>query len=622
MLFILAAFIRHTIQMVITLGLIKLAELVLFPLLNRTIEEVAKAFGVDEETAKDIAANEFLIFAEQVGVGILALKTKLPTIIAERLGFTSKGFSLRKLPTELETRVRAQRAGIQLPRGGTTAKLTPTAAEVARNTGQRIQDISRIATAITAIVGLPFVAAIALGQWVDFGNWNSGAYQKRMQRVLAKVTFGLLVPDPEYAKARVTSPEVFDKVWNAYKLEGAVGINDPYKLQSVPFTRENFIELVDTLGAKLLLDNKTVSAKAVIAATQTLMVFAPETGREPSAGEALAAGVAIPRPTARAPGGTIAQGTFGAEIPLEFAQAEMIKDFASLASLAREALFAFWRALPGGVVFDIKLQTSYIDKRGIRRVAGRQTQQVSVSATGEPRFKTLVNRFAVIDIYALTAPGKRVKIDQVVLGPTDAFGLTTGVTEFAALESELREQVAEIPALPEVPELPAPAAPPAVAAPPAAAPVAPPVIAPVGETTFFVEPERLEFIMRTGATSGLIFNELIELRNGVWVRSRDGARVITSQLPAVPPAAPPAAPAAPKLNQISPRVVFVNVDVLMVRSGPATSFPLAGTQRLVRGNNFTVVGWVEGENVSGENRWWLSQFGNYVWVGGTTQKPF
>ena len=76
-----------------------------------------------------------------------------------------------------------------------------------------------------------------------------------------------------------------------------------------------------------------------------------------------------------------------------------------------------------------------------------------------------------------------------------------------------------------------------------------------------------------------------------------------------------------KGTKIAERLAHVNISVLLVRSGPGTQYPLAGVERLYNGNDFNVVGFVRGQNVDGEDRWWVSQFGNYVWVGGTAEKP-
>lgn len=70
-----------------------------------------------------------------------------------------------------------------------------------------------------------------------------------------------------------------------------------------------------------------------------------------------------------------------------------------------------------------------------------------------------------------------------------------------------------------------------------------------------------------------------------------------------------------------PRQVTVGVDTLFVRSQPNKNAPLAGSERLYRGDVFQVAGFVQGEAVDGESRWWISSKGNYVWVGGTIEKP-
>lgn len=67
------------------------------------------------------------------------------------------------------------------------------------------------------------------------------------------------------------------------------------------------------------------------------------------------------------------------------------------------------------------------------------------------------------------------------------------------------------------------------------------------------------------------------------------------------------------------------VDVLYVRSGPATSYSLSGSRELTGGDEFRVKGFVKGERVKYGNIntqfWWVSSKGNYVWAGGTTVIP-
>lgn len=114
------------------------------------------------------------------------------------------------------------------------------------------------------------------------------------------------------------------------------------------------------------------------------------------------------------------------------------------------------------------------------------------------------------------------------------------------------------------------------------------------------------------------------------LRAQQAAEAATEmQMPPAPPTAAPSTAQAvtqpPTAVQFQPnaypKTVAVNVDTLRVRSAPYSTAALAGSQYLHNGDQFIVTGYVTGENVDGENRWWTSQFGNYVWVGGTEQKP-
>jgi len=68
-------------------------------------------------------------------------------------------------------------------------------------------------------------------------------------------------------------------------------------------------------------------------------------------------------------------------------------------------------------------------------------------------------------------------------------------------------------------------------------------------------------------------------------------------------------------------IVTVGSSRLRVRAAPNTAAPLAGSQILDPGVKVKVIGWCYGECVEGECRWWVSQYGNYFWAGGTIEKP-
>jgi hypothetical protein len=66
-----------------------------------------------------------------------------------------------------------------------------------------------------------------------------------------------------------------------------------------------------------------------------------------------------------------------------------------------------------------------------------------------------------------------------------------------------------------------------------------------------------------------------------------------------------------------PANILVTTASLNVRSAPNTSVPLAGSRVLYADDTFTATNEVVGETVDGNDLWWVSSAGNYVWSGGT-----
>jgi hypothetical protein len=60
---------------------------------------------------------------------------------------------------------------------------------------------------------------------------------------------------------------------------------------------------------------------------------------------------------------------------------------------------------------------------------------------------------------------------------------------------------------------------------------------------------------------------------------------------------------------------LLNVRQFAATDGALTRAPMKA------GEEFEVVGWVNGEEVAGERRWWITKHFSRVWVGGTEQKP-
>ena len=75
-----------------------------------------------------------------------------------------------------------------------------------------------------------------------------------------------------------------------------------------------------------------------------------------------------------------------------------------------------------------------------------------------------------------------------------------------------------------------------------------------------------------------------------------------------------------KVFNADARTVKVAVDELNCRrfADPDSCMTRAP---LTKGQTFRAIYWVEGEEVDGENRWWVTKRGSRIWAGGTVQKP-
>jgi hypothetical protein len=439
-----ALFARSVIQLAVTLGLVELATKIFLPLFNRAIESVVQLFGVSEEEAKDIVANEYLQIAEQLLIGAAVLRTQTPTVIAEKLGFTSKGWAKRLLkPATAVKLTNVTKSGLILSESlpVTALENVPT---VIASLVKKVKGFEPAISFLEKQLGLTFLAFIAFNNLVDFGNWNSGAYQKTFQKIFAFVTFGTLVPDEDYRQTKTASPDVFSKVYNTYKLSGALSINDPYKMASVPFTRDNLIDLLDRVGADLLRTKHVAGTKDVLLATQLMISFDMKVA-EKVLSEQPTATTSIPVP---APGavqqvkvftGLIQQGVLGDTAPFTARETDLIDSLDELKTAAANNLAQFLVALPGRVVYEIKIVNSVILKDGTKRVAQAQQVITGYTKSGKPILKRVLNRFAVIDVFVFTSRNVRSKIDTIILGPTDAVTLQLTAQNLVDASGEIKK---------------------------------------------------------------------------------------------------------------------------------------------------------------------------------------
>lgn len=439
---IIAFFVRQFIIIAVQLGIFVAIDKWITPLFNKAIAAIVEMFGVPEETAHDILANEIITTAESLGLTVALSKAKLPLALAEKLGFTSKGFAKRKLSTAIEAKV-AGTSGSKI-KTLEAAKVITTAETVGAIEAAKVSKTGfKIAyDLIIKTVGTTFLGFMVVGNWLDFGNWNNGAYQKSMQKFISWITFGAVVPDVDYRKSLTVSDEIFLKIYNTFKLGGAIGIQDPYKGFEVPFTRENLLDLTDKVGSTLLLTDGSASAKKVLTATLAMIIFNTTADVDKAlAGSAVAPADArtttTTAPTTKVFTGIVSQGIVGAGLAFEARPDDLIESVDELRIAATNNLAPFLATLTSKIVYEVKIVSSVTTKDGFTQRGTVQKIVTGYNKNGTPKYKTVVNKFATLVLYALTDKGTRAKLTTVVLGPVDSAKLIVVQNDITALEKQL-----------------------------------------------------------------------------------------------------------------------------------------------------------------------------------------
>lgn len=437
-----AAIIRVIIQTAVQTGIWFGIDLLILGPLKDAVQDNMVEKGMSEEEAKDHVANDLIDLLGVFGVTGVAIKSKLPNKVADYLGFTTKGYSKRII----KPKVPVASGPVVLPTPKVGQSVITAAAQTAVNAVDNAKITKpgfKIAYDLTVkTLGVTFLGAMAIGNWIDFANWNQGAYQGFFQKVYAKITGGLLVPDADYRQSLTLGSDVFDKVYNTYKLEGATGINDPFKGQQVEFTRDNLLDLTDKVGAKLLSTSGRASTKDVLLATQMMILFNNDVVQA-STGVVSQGGGAIAQPIGGSSGlpkvftGVVSQGVVGRGLTFEPRPDDLIESLAELKQAAANNLTPYLQSLLSKIVYEIKIVPTYIARDGTIQRGITQQIRNGTNRDGTPKYKTVTNKFATLNVFAVSDKGTRTKLTTIVLGPTNSAKLTIGMNDIAEVEAAL-----------------------------------------------------------------------------------------------------------------------------------------------------------------------------------------
>lgn len=474
--------------------------------------------------------------------------------------------------------------GIQNSKGGKAefAKLNATQQKKAFSEIGKLKKALRTSGASRFPMGKLFWLALGVAVWFPFiiqQLMDQGVFQPwQANRVMDAMGVPKKFRWPTPIQPGPLKIHEFEVVLDVLEIKEPFGIENPVRKTTMLWSADNFLLLINDLWGEHLLKGEKITNRDLINEAQRFV----RTKKEPTEEDPteLKPKVIIPPPI------NIAGITFG-QITVAPFIVEKITNLEELKGAIRQLVQGFLNQISDRLSFNIRLVKVWIAPGG-RIITPSPPSYVerSTTATGVS-MKIRQNKIVLLEVFFTTHENKRTKIfaipldysvaDNVITPPADEpTGPLPLIVDIVKLT--VAQPPAAVPLPPsEVGPSPLPAVPPLVEAPKAPlAPPPPPTVAP----------------------------------------------------PVVPPPPPPTPPPTMQIppegtnpQTISPRLVEVSVATVLVRSGPSTEYALSGSQRLSRGQKFTVVGWTRGENVEGEDRWWKSQFNNWVWTGGTKEKP-
>jgi len=273
-------------------------------------------------------------------------------------------------------------------------------------------------------------------QLVDMGamvpNMTIGAL-KDVATLQAKLD-GSSAPGPYSASA-------YDKLYNGFLAAGINGVVDPESKNVVPITRQSLAKAINAIYGRRLISGLSVTQGGIngelrnqlrtgVSVPQIPLSLYDQVAAVPATPSATVSPLGIlytptqsaapPASAARVFVGVVAQGVVQSTTPFIARPNDLIEDIGELQDAAQNNLAAVVAALPGSLVYEIKVVPTITTRDGFTQRGKTQQIRVGTFASGKPKYRTIVNKFAVLSVFVVNDRGARTKLRTITLGPVDS----------------------------------------------------------------------------------------------------------------------------------------------------------------------------------------------------------
>lgn len=413
---ILAQLLRTVIMALVSGTSVTLIQEIVDGTFKTLITEIQSEGGLSTEEARDIIVNILVDLALNSAMIGVVLKTKLAVKTVERLGLTSKGLSKRTL----------------------TPKATEVAGKLAGPAGVAV-GMSMVKKVIIAVSGIGSVI------WLISAVANiiePGIYQPVQTNAVYKalgipfqypVTPGQLQPGPFDIAG-------FKDYAVALEKAGIKGINNPVAKQSQMYSRQALADVINYVYGQEVLKGNSLSKAKLIPFLAPYLIGVE--GVAPTVTQVAAATYIAPTvPQVHVFSGVVSSGIVGATAIFTARPDDLIENAEELTTASHNNLAPFIAAIGNRLSYTIKIVPSVKSASGFTQRGTVQKIISGYNKNGTPKYRQVVNKFAVMDIYVKTDKGSQAHITTIVLGPVDSVKFQAANVDMTAVASSVQQNI-------------------------------------------------------------------------------------------------------------------------------------------------------------------------------------
>lgn len=230
-----------------------------------------------------------------------------------------------------------------------------------------------------------------------------------------------------------------EALFNYYKSLGATFIqNDAQNVQTI-YNAADFMDELSFIYTRQLAKGGDTSKKGLTALIQvkiTTTKTAPPVAAVSGGGT-----VAAPITPTKYYAGVIAQGVLQPAQSFTPQPKQIIESIADLTQVMHDNLAGYIAALGGKLRYVLEIVPRVILPDGSIAIASTVQVVSHHTKAGKPVYKTVVNRYAKLVIYMIQSDGQRRKLDEIVLGATDAINFQPTLTDLQSLATNVQTNI-------------------------------------------------------------------------------------------------------------------------------------------------------------------------------------